>query len=368
MKLKLQQKIQVIFLSLIFLVTHLCSSGYIYTNAIGQKFYNNAISVGLGNNSTLINSLFVMKTNPSVLMDNNQLISELNYGFYIVDERLIEDKQSLAKNDYNFFSNPDLAIFYPIKIKNSSLKLGFGIGYFGEYETNYSYTSSTSIYTSVSSLDSFVIPITFGTNKFSIGFGIKIFLGEKSLQNNTQKTENTYSGSGFVLGTKFKIVNTVIGLSFIPQNNVVIKTSVAEQKIFFPLAINIALKQEFDVDIGIPDGAFVEMSFLNYSAVKVDNVSSGYNNIVVLSLGLEKNLTEETLLRLGFFYEPNYIIHGCVKSGLSTGLGYNKNNLQINVGLSYSKENYKGDDIIFSTKKIIDESYTNIVFGIKYKL
>jgi len=370
MKHKLQQKTRFIFLNLIFLTAYLYSSGYIYTNAIGQKVYNNAISVGLGNNSSLINSLFVMKTNPSVLIDNEQLISELNYGFYIVDERIIEDKQPLTKNDYNFFSNPDLVIFYPIKIKNSSLKIGFGVGYFGEYESNYSYKTSTSIYTSVSNLDSFVIPIIFGTNKFSIGFGIKNFLGGGSLQNNTQKTEGTYSGSGFVLGTKLRIVNTVMGLSFVPQNDVIVKASLTgtEYKVNSPQNINIALKQEFDVDTGNPAGAFVEMSFLNYSEVKVNNISSGYNDIMVLSLGLEKSLTEETILRLGFFYEPNYIIRGCVKSGLSTGFGYNKNNLQFNIGLNYSKENYKGDEKIFSTKKVIDESYTNIIFGIKYKL
>ncbi|MFQ3675100.1 MAG: hypothetical protein SNJ64_00985 [Endomicrobiia bacterium] len=370
MKLNLYQKIRFILLNIIFLPAYLSSAGYIYTNAIGQKVYNNAISVSLGNNSTLINSLFVMKTNPSVLIDNEQLTSELNYGFYIVDERIIEDKQPLVKNDFNFFSNPDISIFYPVKIKNTSLKIGFGIGYFSEYENNYSYKVSTTIYTSVSNLDSFVIPILFGTNNFSIGFGIKNFLGGGSLQNNTQKTESTYSGSGFVLGTKLKLINTVIGLSFIPKNDVVVKSSLTgtEYKVNIPQNINIALKQEFGVDTGNPDSAFVEISFLNYGEVKVKDISSGYNDIMTLSLGLEKSFSEETVLRLGFFYEPNYIIRGCVKSGLGTGFGYNKNNLQFNIGLNYSKENYKGDGTIFSTKKVIDESYTNIIFGIKYKL
>jgi hypothetical protein len=344
------------------------SSGYIYTTAIGQKFYNNAVSVSLGNNMSLINSLFVMKTNPASLVFNENLVSEINYGFYIIDERIIEDNQPLTKNDYNFFSNPDIAIFYPIKIKNSSLKLGFGIGYFGEYETNYSYTNSTSVYKTISNLDSLVLPLVFGTDKFSIGFGIKIFLGGGNLQNNTLKTETTYSGTGYVLGTKMRIVNTVIGTSFVPKNDIVIKTSSNEQTQTFPQSLTFSLKQEFDVGNETPDGVFVEINFLNYSEVKINDVSLGYNDVTTLSLGLEKNLIEDTILRLGFFYEPNYIVRGCVKSGISTGLGINKNNLQINIGLSYSKENYKGDGIIFSNKKIVDESYTNIVFGIRYKL
>lgn len=62
------------------------------------------------------------------------------------------------------------------------------------------------------------------------------------------------------------------------------------------------------------------------------------------------------------------MVYGNVKTGISCGIGYFKEKIEFNLGASYSKENYKGDGNLFSTKKVIDENYTNLVVGVRYKL
>ncbi len=351
-----------------FLIEYIFSSGYIYTTALGKKISNNAVVVGLGNNLSLINSLCVMKYNPASLVDNKSLTLEINYGFYILDERIMEDKLRLEKNSYNYFTTPEISLFYPIRAKESSLSIGFGLGYGSEYENNYSYISASNTYTIISNIDSMTMPIVFGSDRISFSLSIKNISGIKNVNINSSKIEHSISGNSIVFGSKIKILNTTFGIGYNPQTELELKTSLFTQKVSFPEKILLAFKQDFYIGSIKDSSAYLEFGLMNYSKIKIDNIESGYNDIMTTSIGLEKSLSEEMLLRIGFFYEPNYIIRGSVNSGLSCGLGYDKNNLQFNLGLNYSKENYKGDDIIFSTKKVIDESYTNIVLGIKYRL
>ncbi len=348
-----------VLIFIILLSTSLYSAGYIYTPTyIGKPVSLDPVSISLAHTQSLINSLSVINSAPAQLVDFEDRTVEVTFGTSFLEEKIIENKQLPQLNKLYLPLVANFGIYYPLRTNSFIKHIGFGLSYSTEYESNYNFPDIK--FESQGWINSITVPVVIGSGNIAIGVGIKNFIGTKKIYSEFIPNFNTLceiSGLGYLASVKLKIKTVDINFSYIPQTELVLKNTQSETTTFLPHKTVFAVRQNF-VD---NSSLCVEFKSLLYN--KVDDK---YTDTIPISVGIEKNVAENTVLRFGFFYEPNYVVKGSVIAGISGGLGLDISKFRFNIGISYSKENYKGDNIIFSDKKVIDESYTYISLGIRY--
>lgn len=295
----MNKKVMLVLSVVLAFIGKIYSAGYIYTTTfLGQKVVNSPVSVGIGNIGGLVYSLIAMKTSPAGLVYLNTPAVEVGYGLSSVEEKIAENNQSALKSNFSFFSQPDMSFYYPIKLKSLNIKFGVGVGFFSEYESNYSFSYSTNEYKVNGDISSVVVPVVIGGEKMCLGIGVKNYIGSKKV--NFLEKENI-SGNGMIFSGVIRFGNTIFGVSYSGQSEVVVKNNIVEEKTSLPQSLCFSVRYDFELVEDRTSSAYFETNTIEYSKIKVGDFNAGFSDVIITSLGVEKILSDSFILRVGFF-------------------------------------------------------------------
>ncbi len=276
--------------------------------------------------------------------------------------------------------------------------LSFGISMSPVYDMNYSsehYIPETSSakygvksITSSGGINSYNGAISINIpDLFSIGFGMGILNGSKTLiqkisyDNNTYGTssettsELSYSGFRINFGAYVPITRQFsLGAKMDLGYDVTEKDDTSENVYSIPMSMGagfvyknfIRYDTQFAFDI-------IYTSWENYK-VKYGTASAfvpnGVHNTVEYRMGVEhlvgKSKRTSIPVRLGYYYKPYPLNQAYDISAVTVGFGVPYWPLMMNVSMDYGKRQFRGDNSFFNVDKLVEETLVNVELTIDY--
>ncbi|MFH1540972.1 MAG: hypothetical protein ABID79_03865 [Elusimicrobiota bacterium] len=363
------------------------------------------IANGFGARSLSMGSTGITSSDePSTLLLNPAGLSTLDlkmlsfgFGLANVTERVDTISQDIPfYNFQNYFHFNNIAITYPL----SNIHFGFGffpVSNFQYKHKKYYYSNgkATGFKKIISEgiVYSVTPAISFKTNFIAVGFVYNSYLGDtafeikdviyatKFIPEISTKTVlgSNFSGGQISVGSIIFIKqNARLGFVFKPSFNINNKYETIGSTI--ATTGKIKYNYPFEIDIGLAyffDNKSKNKVLIDFLIKKLASFEVGgekiseFRNFSELHVGVEHGISQNFLLRYGFYYQPYYAAKEFEKVFITAGCGFNLSTiLSIDVAGEYGKRDYRfidSEEKFWDVDQRIDESIKRIVVQGKIK-
>ncbi len=348
----------------------------------------------------------VMFINPAGLSTIDSKMFSFGFGVVPVTERVdTTAKTAPFFNSQNYFHLNNIAINYPL---SKSGNAQFGLGFFPVCDFQYKHkkynysggkTTGLEKITAEGAIYSITPALSFKTNFVAIGFAYNSLSGKPSLEikdttysvgtvaeisTKTVSTANISGGQMNIGTVLFPSDNMRFGIIYKPGFEVENKykivysawTSSGTAKYKYPDEFGFGLAYFFG---GQGENKIVaDFLVKNWASFKVKDEGEqsyskipGFRNFNELHIGAEHKITQDVLLRYGFYYQPYYAAREFEKVFFTAGVGVNLSTvLSVDIAGEYGKRDYRFIDEqerFWDDDQRVDESIKKILLQGKLK-
>jgi len=351
---------------------------------------------------TSSNEPSVMFINPAGLATIDSKMFSFGFGVVPVTERVdTTSKDAPFYNSQSYFHLNNIAINYPL---SKSGNAQFGLGFFPAYDfqyrhKKYNYSGGKRAgfkkITGEGAFYSITPALSFKTNFIAMGIAYNSLSGKPKLEikdttyaagtiaeasTKTVLTANI-SGGQLNIGTiLFPSDNIRLGIIYKPgfevENKYKIDTSSGTSKYRYPDEFGFGLAYFFG---GQGENKIVaDFLVKNWASFKVKYEGQqsytkipGFRNCTELHIGAEHEISQDVVLRYGFYYQPYYAAREFEKVFFTAGVGLGISTiLSVDIAGEYGKRNYRfidSEERFWAPDQRVDESIKRIVVQGKLK-